>query len=73
VPGDLAEIKREQRSAIIQPLHEYFDRYRNPKEAMVRAYLSQGYSMPEIARFARVSVKTVSRAIENFLSEPPTP
>lgn len=73
VPGDLAEIKRGQRSAIILPLHEYFNRYRNPKEAMARAYLSHGYSMPEIARFARVSAKTVSRAIETFLKVQPTP
>ncbi|MYM68115.1 addiction module toxin RelE [Pseudoduganella sp. FT55W] len=69
VQGDLAEIKRDQRAAITRPLPEYFTRHRSPAEAMARAYLSQGYSMPEIARFARVSVKTVSRAIQSFLNE----
>ncbi|MYM23871.1 addiction module toxin RelE [Duganella sp. FT135W] len=69
VPGDLSEIKRNQRSAIILPLAEYFVRYRSPKEAMACAYLSMAYSMPEIARFARVSVKTVSRAVKTFVKE----
>jgi REP element-mobilizing transposase RayT len=73
VPGDMSEIKRAQRSAVIYSLPEYFSRYRSPQEAMARAYLSLGYSMPEIARFARVSVKTVSRAIKNFLNEQKMP
>jgi transposase-like protein len=33
---------------------------------MAMAYLSLGYSMPEIARFCRVSVKTVNRAVKDF-------
>jgi REP element-mobilizing transposase RayT len=69
VQGDLAEIKRDQRAAIIYPLPEYFTHHRSPSEAMARAYLSHGYSMPEIARFARVSVKTVSRAVQSFLND----
>jgi len=67
VPGDLAEIARTQRRAIAHPLPNYFTQYQDPKEAMARAYLSLEYSMPEIARFTRVSVKTVSRAIDSFL------
>jgi len=67
--GNLQEIKRNQRRAIARSLQEYFVVYRDPKEAMARAYLSLGYSMPEIARYARVSVKTVSRAIAAFKLE----
>jgi len=60
------EVKRSQRRALARPLQEYFAEYRDPKEAMARAYRSLAYSMPEIARYARVSVKTVSRAINAF-------
>jgi REP element-mobilizing transposase RayT len=67
VPGDLTEITRTQRRAIAHPLPNYFKQYQDPKEAMARAYLSLEYSMPEIARFTRVSVKTVSRAVDSFL------
>lgn len=61
--GNLKEIKRSQRRAMALPLREYFATYRDPKEAMARAYFSLVYSMPEIAQHARVSVKTVSRAV----------
>lgn len=64
--GDLLEINRTQRRAAAMPLHAYFSAFRDPKEAMARAYQSLAYSMPEIARHARVSVKTVSRAIHAF-------
>lgn len=64
--GDLMELKRVERRAISKPLADYFVEYRDPKEAMARAYRSLAYSMPEIARYARVSVKTVSRAINAF-------
>ena len=67
--GNLQEIKRNQRRAIARPLQEYFTVFRDPREAMARAYFSLGYSMPEIARHARVSVKTVSRAVAAFKSE----
>lgn len=67
VAGDLYEITRTQRLAIAYPLLDYFTRYQDPKEAMARAYLSLGHSMPEIARYARVSVKTVSRAVDRFI------
>ena len=66
VPGDLVEINRAQRRAIVRSLSDYFRLYRNPKEAMAMAYLSLGHSMPEIARFSGVSVKTVHRAVKNF-------
>jgi hypothetical protein len=66
VAGDRYEIKRAQRRAVSYPLPAYFSRYNDPKEAMARAYLSRDYSMPEIAVHARVSVKTVSRAVNSF-------
>lgn len=66
IEGNPFEIKRAQRRALARPLHDYFSEYRNTKEAMARAYFSLGYSMPEIARHAGVSVKTVSRAISQF-------
>lgn len=64
--GNALEIKRVQRRALALPLQEYFAQYSNPKEAMARAYFSLGYSMPEIAHFAKVSVRTVSRAVNAF-------
>ncbi|HJV01209.1 MAG TPA: transposase [Burkholderiaceae bacterium] len=64
--GNPMEVKRNQRRAIALPLPHYFATYRESKEAMARAYLSLGYSMPEIARHAQVSVKTVSRAVAAF-------
>lgn len=64
--GNIMELKRSQRRAIARPLPEYFAEFQDPKEAMARAYRSLAYSMPEIARYARVSVKTVSRAIDAF-------
>lgn len=66
LPTNPVEIKRVQRRAVVRPIHEFFREYRDPKEAMARAYFSLGYSMPEIAIHARVSVKTVSRAIAAF-------
>lgn len=66
IDGDPFEIKRAQRRAVARPLKDYFAEFRDPKEAMARAYSSLGYSMPEIARHAGVSVKTVSRAITQF-------
>ena len=69
---NMLEIKRTQRRAIVLPLHEYFRNYRDPKEAMARAYLSLGYSMAEVAEHARVSVKTVSRAVDAFMTEQTT-
>jgi len=66
VEGNPFEVKRAQRRAVARPLHEYFSEYRNAKEAMARAYFSLAYSMPEIALYAGVSVKTVSRAVHGF-------
>lgn len=66
ISGNLLEIKRVQRRAITPPLREFFKKYPDPKEAMARAYLSLGYSMQEIAVYARVSARTVSRAIAAF-------
>ncbi|WP_229219925.1 transposase [Rugamonas fusca] len=67
--GNPKEIKRGQRRAVARSLPEYFATYRDPKEAMARAYLSLDFTMPEIARHARVSVKTVSRAVAAFKAE----
>jgi len=66
IEGNPLEIKRAQRRAVARPLRDYFIEYRDAKEAMARAYFSLGYSMPEIALHAGVSVKTVSRAINTF-------
>lgn len=66
IVGNPFEVKRAQRRAVAGPLKDYFAKYSNPKEAMARAYFSLGYSMPEIAQHAGVSVKTVSRAISHF-------
>lgn len=73
VAGDLFEISRSQRKVLVAPLSEYFRQYRDPKDAMARAYLSLGYTMSEIALFARVSVRTVSRAVKSFVDEQRTP
>ncbi len=70
--GNALEIKRVQRRALARPLQAYFAQFRDPKEAMAQAYLSLGYSMPEIALYARVSVKTVSRAVHAFATEKKT-
>jgi REP element-mobilizing transposase RayT len=66
IEGNPFEIKRTHRRALARSLHDYFTAYPIAKEAMARAYFSLGYSMPEIAMHARVSVKTVSRAIAEF-------
>lgn len=66
VSGDPFEFRRVHRRAVARPLPEYFHEFRDPKEAMAQAYFSLAYSMPEIAHFARVSVKTVSRAVHSF-------
>ncbi|MTW13785.1 LacI family DNA-binding transcriptional regulator [Pseudoduganella eburnea] len=68
IDGNPLEVVRAQRRAVARPLKDYFSEYRNPKEAMARAYSSLAYSMPEIAQHAGVSVKTVSRAIAQFES-----
>lgn len=73
VAGDVLEIKRDQRKVLVAPLPEYFSQCRDPKEAMARAYLSLGYTMSEIALFARVSVRTVSRAVKSFVDQQRAP
>ncbi len=65
--GDLLEIKRTQRRAIVRPLAEYFELYPNEREAMAQAYLSHAYTMLEIAQFRQVSARTVSRAVKAHL------
>jgi REP element-mobilizing transposase RayT len=69
ITGDIFEIRRNQRRIVTRPLPAYFAQYKDPKEAMAQAYLSLGYSMPEIALFSRVSVKTVSRAVHTFVNK----
>lgn len=65
-PRDLREINRSQRRAIVLPLPEYFDTKENWKLAMAKAYLSQAYTMTEIAEYCQVSVRTVSRAVNAY-------
>jgi putative transposase len=62
--GDRLEIKRTQLRAIVRPLAEYFELYRNEHAAMAHAYLSHAYTMAEIAKFRDVSPRTVSRAVQ---------
>jgi len=64
--GNMQEIKRNQRRVVGKSLQEYFVLYQDPKEAMAHAYFSLGYTMSQIAEHARVSVKTVSRAVASF-------
>lgn len=64
VAGDLNEIKRLQRRATVPPLAAYFPMGCDVKEGMALAYRSLAYSMAEIARHCRVSVRTVSRAVK---------
>jgi len=64
IHGDLLEIKRTQRRAIVEPLKDYFVRHADRHEAMAAAYLSHHYTMAEIADFCQVSVRTVSRAVK---------
>lgn len=64
--GNQREIRRSQRKLLTPDLDDFFQRYPDRREAMARAYFSHSYTMLEIARHARVSVKTVSRAISAF-------
>lgn len=64
--GNQREIRRPQRKLLTPDLDDFFQRYPDRREAMARAYFSHSYTMPEIARHARVSVKTVSRAVAAF-------
>lgn len=66
IPGDLLEIKRCQRRAIVRPLASYFAEYPNAHEAMAQAYLSRAYTMLEIAEFHKVSIRTVCRAVKAY-------
>lgn len=66
VAGDLLEIKRTQRQAVVRPLADYFEDSRNEKAAMALAYLSHAYTMRDIAEFRGVSVRTVSRAVKAY-------
>jgi len=64
--GDLLEIKRTQRRAILRPLAEYFVLFPDKHEAMARAYLSHAYTIAEIAEFLHVSPRTVGRAVKAY-------
>lgn len=66
LPGTPMEFNRSQRRAVVLPLADYFARYPDRKEAMAKAYLSHTYSMAEVAEYANVSVRTVSRAVKAF-------
>jgi putative transposase len=66
IQGDLLEIKRAQRRAIVRPLSDYFVQFQDRHEAMAQAYLSHNYTMAEIADFCDVSARTVGRAVKAY-------
>lgn len=66
IRGHRFDVGRVQRQVLAAPLHDYFRQHKDPREAMARAYLSLDYTMVEIASYARVSPKTVSRAVKLF-------
>ena len=66
IHGDVLEIKREQRGAFERPLSDYFSGDARRKEAMALAYLSRSFTMKEIAEYCEVSVRTVSRAVQDY-------
>jgi len=61
--GDLAEIPRVQRRAVAKPLSHYARKYRDPHEAMARAYLTGDYTLKAIGEYFKVHYATVSRAV----------
>ncbi len=65
-PVPLCDITRKQRRVIASSLGEYAARFHDRNEAMAHAYYSTAYAMPEIARYFKVSTKTVSRAVKTF-------
>lgn len=64
--GNLLEIKRAQRQAIVRPLASYFEDSGNEKDAIAQAYLSRAYTMAEIAEHKRISIRTVCRAVNAY-------
>ena len=64
--ADLVEVAREERGAVALPLDAYQAKYADRDEAMARAYLSNAFTMTQIARAFGVSAKTVGRAVAAF-------
>jgi putative transposase len=64
--GELVAIPKAQRRAACLSLADYQASYPARDEAMARAYHSTAYTMEQIARYFRVSAKTVSRAVKRF-------
>ena len=64
--GDIEEISRAQYRSKVKPIAHYVKAYNNPKEAMVVAYLSGGYTMKAIADEFGVHYATVSRAVNQY-------
>jgi hypothetical protein len=65
----LVEVARTERRAVALPLAAYRSQYADRAEAMAHAYLSNAYTMTQIARVFDVSSKTVSRAVAAFEKE----
>ena len=63
---EAVEVVKTERRAVALPLAEYQARYGDRDEAMARAYLSNAFTMPQIARAFKVSAKTVSRAVAAY-------
>ena len=64
--GNLREINRVQRQAIIRPLASYFAETSSEKDAIAEAYLSRAYTMSQIAEFRNISIRTVCRAVSAY-------
>ena len=64
VEQDLSEIPRAQYRAPGHPLEWYGKAGRDSKEAMVRAFVSGGYTLKEIADYFGVHYSTVSRVVK---------
>jgi REP element-mobilizing transposase RayT len=65
----LRGLSKTQRRLAALTLEEYKQRYPDRDEAMARAHFSTVFTMAQIAEFFKVSVRTVSRAVEKFERE----
>jgi REP element-mobilizing transposase RayT len=65
----LSGLSKTQRRLAALTLEEYKQRYPDRDEAMARARFSTVFTMAQIAEFFKVSVRTVSRAVEKFERE----
>ncbi|WP_377705154.1 transposase [Pseudoduganella sp. UC29_71] len=65
----LSGLSKTQRRLAALTLEEYKQRYPDRDEAMAKAHFSTVFTMAQIAEFFKVSVRTVSRAVEKFERE----